>query len=175
VTAGQTVVVVASNGGAPEEPNDYVVPDGILGSQASDAERLLKESSVEVKVEIASLCPRTTSSPLTRRQAKRPKPELLSWQSPLADDATHSLNMLDCFLINSSARTSDLSLRLSSMPRAGNLISLDRYLSINHGPSAEHIPRRGPSGTQNSIGSRMIGQAYGGRHRDRDRVHRRRW
>jgi hypothetical protein len=71
VTAGQTVVVVASNGGAPEEPNDYVVPDRILGSQASDAERLLKESSVEVKVEIASLCPRTTSSPLTRRQAKR--------------------------------------------------------------------------------------------------------
>jgi hypothetical protein len=101
VTAGQTVVVVASNGGAPEEPNDYVVPDGILGSQASDAERLLKESGVEVKVEITSLCPRTPSSPLTRRQAKRPKPELLSWQSPLADDATHSPNMLDCFLINS--------------------------------------------------------------------------
>ena len=32
-TAGQTVVVIASNGNAPKEPSDYVVPEGILGSQ----------------------------------------------------------------------------------------------------------------------------------------------
>jgi len=56
LTAGQRVVLVASNGNAPKEPSNYVVPDGILGSQARDAERLLKESGVEVKkVEITSL------------------------------------------------------------------------------------------------------------------------
>jgi eukaryotic-like serine/threonine-protein kinase len=55
LTAGQTVVVVASNGEAPKETSGYVVPDGILGSQAGDAERLLKESGVEVKkVQITS-------------------------------------------------------------------------------------------------------------------------
>jgi eukaryotic-like serine/threonine-protein kinase len=55
LSAGQTVVVVASKGEAPKEPSDYVVPEGILGSQASDAERLLKESGVAVKkVEITS-------------------------------------------------------------------------------------------------------------------------
>jgi hypothetical protein len=47
------------------------------------------------------------SWPPTRRRAKPPKPELSSWQSPAADDATDRLNMLDCFLVNSSARTSD--------------------------------------------------------------------
>ena len=55
LTAGQTVVVVASNGDAPKQPSNYVVPDGILGSQVSDVERLLKESGVEVKkVQITS-------------------------------------------------------------------------------------------------------------------------
>ena len=28
LTAGQTVVVIASNGHAPKEPSNYVVPDG---------------------------------------------------------------------------------------------------------------------------------------------------
>ena len=55
LTAGQTVVVIASNGNAPKEPSDYVVPEGILGSQVGDAERLLKEGGVAVKkVEITS-------------------------------------------------------------------------------------------------------------------------
>jgi len=49
LTAGQTVVVVASNGDAPKEPSNYVVPDGILGRQASEAEQLLKEGGVQVK------------------------------------------------------------------------------------------------------------------------------
>jgi hypothetical protein len=55
LTAGQTVVVLASNGDAPKEPSSYVVPEGILGGQASEAVRLLKEGGVEVKkVAIAS-------------------------------------------------------------------------------------------------------------------------
>ena len=55
LTAGQTVVVIASNGHAPKEPSNYVVPVGILGSQVGDAERLLKEGGVAVKkVEITS-------------------------------------------------------------------------------------------------------------------------
>ena len=55
LTAGQTLVVVASNGEAPKEPSGYVVPEGILGTKVSDAERLLKMSGVEVKkVEITS-------------------------------------------------------------------------------------------------------------------------
>ena len=45
LTAGQSVVVVASNGNAPKEPSSYVVPEGILGSQASDAERLLRRAA----------------------------------------------------------------------------------------------------------------------------------
>jgi beta-lactam-binding protein with PASTA domain len=49
LTAGQTVVVVASKGEAPREPSDFVMPDGILGRQVSDAERVLKEGGVEVK------------------------------------------------------------------------------------------------------------------------------
>ncbi|HEU4908868.1 MAG TPA: PASTA domain-containing protein, partial [Propionibacteriaceae bacterium] len=57
LTAGQTVIVISSKGEAPKEPSDYVVPDGILGSQASDAERLLKESGVEVK-KVAITSPR---------------------------------------------------------------------------------------------------------------------
>jgi hypothetical protein len=36
-------------GYAPKEPSDYVVPDGIFGSQAREAERLPKESGVEVR------------------------------------------------------------------------------------------------------------------------------
>jgi hypothetical protein len=55
LTAGQRVAVVASNGNAPKEPSNYVVPEGILGSQVGDAERLLKAGGVEVKkVEITS-------------------------------------------------------------------------------------------------------------------------
>ena len=55
LTAGQTVVVVASNGNAPKEPSNYVVPEGIMGSQVGDAERLLREGGVAVKkVEITS-------------------------------------------------------------------------------------------------------------------------
>ena len=55
LTAGQTVVVVTSNGDAPKEPSNYVVPEGILGSQVEDAERLLKAGGVAVKkVEITS-------------------------------------------------------------------------------------------------------------------------
>jgi len=55
LTAGQTGVVVASNGNAPKEPSNYVVPEGILGSQVGDAERLLKAGGVAVKkVEITS-------------------------------------------------------------------------------------------------------------------------
>jgi beta-lactam-binding protein with PASTA domain len=57
LTAGQTVVVVASNGDAPKEPSDYVVPVGILGSQVGDVERLLKEGGVEVK-KVAITSPR---------------------------------------------------------------------------------------------------------------------
>jgi eukaryotic-like serine/threonine-protein kinase len=57
LTAGQTVIVIASNGDAPKEPSNYVVPDGIIGSQASEAERLLKESGVEVK-KVAITSPR---------------------------------------------------------------------------------------------------------------------
>jgi eukaryotic-like serine/threonine-protein kinase len=61
LTSGQTVVVIASNGDAPKEPSNYVVPDGIIGSQASEAERLLKESGVEVKkVAITSPRPKDT-------------------------------------------------------------------------------------------------------------------
>jgi hypothetical protein len=56
LTAGQRVVVVASNGNAPKEPSNYVVPEGILGGQVEDAERQLKAGGVEVKkVEITSL------------------------------------------------------------------------------------------------------------------------
>jgi tRNA A-37 threonylcarbamoyl transferase component Bud32 len=55
LTAGQAVVVVTSNGDAPKELSNYAVPNGILGSQASDAERLLKGSGVAVKkVDITS-------------------------------------------------------------------------------------------------------------------------
>jgi beta-lactam-binding protein with PASTA domain len=39
----------------PKDPSNYVVPEGILGSQVGDAERLLKAGGVEVKkVEITS-------------------------------------------------------------------------------------------------------------------------
>jgi beta-lactam-binding protein with PASTA domain len=61
MTAGQTVVVVASKGEAPKEPSDYVVPGGILGSQTAVAEQLLKVGGVEVKkVGIASPRPKDT-------------------------------------------------------------------------------------------------------------------
>ena len=61
LTAGQTVVVVASNGDAPKEPGNYAVPAGLLGSQVSDAERLLKGSGVAVKkVDITSPRPKDT-------------------------------------------------------------------------------------------------------------------
>jgi beta-lactam-binding protein with PASTA domain len=53
LTAGQTVVVVASNGDAPKEPSAYVVPDGILGSQIRDAQRLLSGVAIK-KVPVTS-------------------------------------------------------------------------------------------------------------------------
>jgi beta-lactam-binding protein with PASTA domain len=61
LTAGQTVVVIASNGNAPKEPSGYVVPVGILGSQVADVERLLKLGGVEVK-KVAITSPRAKNT-----------------------------------------------------------------------------------------------------------------
>ena len=91
-TAGQTVVVIASNGNAPKEPSDYVVPEGILGSQVGDAERLLKEGGAAVKkVEITSPRAKDTIVAAYPAPGKRPKPELWSWQSPPAASSATQL------------------------------------------------------------------------------------
>ena len=103
LTAGQSVVVVASNGNAPKEPSSYVVPEGILGSQASDAERLLKEGGVAVK-KVAITSPRakdtivaTYPAPGKIAEARSCGPGSLHRRMTAAD----RLNMLDLFLVNS--------------------------------------------------------------------------
>ncbi|MGH3332574.1 MAG: protein kinase domain-containing protein, partial [Nocardioidaceae bacterium] len=61
LASGQTVVLVVSKGEASDESTRYVVPDGIVGSDAKEAEKLLKDQDLEVKtVDVDSARPKDT-------------------------------------------------------------------------------------------------------------------
>ena len=49
LAAQQTVVLVTSQGKPPKESSGYVVPDDLVGSDAKDAEQLLKDHGLDVK------------------------------------------------------------------------------------------------------------------------------
>jgi len=61
LAAQQTVVLVTSQGKAPEESSGYHVPGDLLGGDAKDAEQLLKDHGLDVKkVDVGSTRPKDT-------------------------------------------------------------------------------------------------------------------
>ena len=61
LSAGQSVVLIASKGQAPQDPKRHLVPGGIVGSDAKEAEQRVKDQDFEVKtVDVDSTAPKDT-------------------------------------------------------------------------------------------------------------------